>query len=214
MGYEVLLLCFSFTVPSTTRSTLLDDGCLGMKRTSNCRWIRRLDLFSLLRCPQVQWTIPTNSEHCNLGIVSNNSNCSSLSMSRIIFFDFSLNGFVGITLLQIGPEDLVDEGDSRSSSRVREHKKNSTCFTTACDNQTPWSRCLSPRAGGTVVHQRGRSVLTRSASSSCVFVFIQKFNRHIGTLAAKWEACVDFLSTRTGRLVCLNRSSCSVNWLG
>ena len=33
-----------------------------------------------------------NSEHCTFGIVSHNSNSSTLLMSRIIFFDISLNG--------------------------------------------------------------------------------------------------------------------------
>ena len=43
-----------------------------------------------------------HSEHCTLGIVSHNSNSSTLPMARIIFFDFFTEWVVGITLLQIG----------------------------------------------------------------------------------------------------------------
>ena len=47
----------------------------------------------------------------------------------------------------------------------------------------------------------------------CVLVFIWTFNRHIGTLAAKWETFVDFLNTWTGRWFCRNKLHCSNNWI-
>ena len=51
-------------------------------------------------------------------------------------------------------EDLVDEDDSRSSSRVHEHENFRLVSQLHVAIQTPWSRYLSPRAGGTSVHQR------------------------------------------------------------
>ena len=61
-------------------------------------------------------------------------------------------------------EDLVDEGDCRSSSRVREHENFRLVSQLHVAIQRPWSRCLSPRAGRTDVHQRVAP--TRSASTS------------------------------------------------
>ena len=50
-------------------------------------------------------------------------------------------------------EEVVDEGDSRSSSRVHEKRAFSACFTTACDNpDTLKSMSISSRR--TSVHQR------------------------------------------------------------
>ena len=74
-----------------------------------------------------------HSEHCTLGIVSHNSNRSTLPISRIIFFEFITKWVVGITLLQIGLKRL--------SMRVALdllHEFTNTevfaCFTTACGN--------------------------------------------------------------------------------
>ena len=39
------------------------------------------------------------------------------------------------------------------------------------------------------------------------------FNKQIGILAVKRETCIDFLSTRTGRLFCHNGSPRSLNWI-
>ena len=99
----------------------------------------------------------------------------------------------------------LDEDDSRSSSRVREQGNFRLVSQLHVAIQTPWSRCLSPRAGWTVVHQRVApfwlDLRLRLRLGLCLYLNVK--NRQIGTLAAK---CVDFLSTRTGRLFCLNRS--------
>ena len=63
------------------------------------------------------------------------------------------------------------------------------------------------------------SASTHKSPRSCLicvyvfFVFLQTFNKQIGILAVKRETCIDFLSTRTGRLFCHNRSPCSNNWI-
>ena len=46
----------------------------------------------------------------------------------------------------------------------------------------------------------------------CVLVFLWTFNKQIVILAIKRETCIDFLSTRTGRLFCHNGSPRSKIW--
>ena len=102
-------------------------------------------------------------KHCTLGIVSHNSNNSTLPMSRIIFFDFTLSGFYFVADRL---EDLVDEDDSRSSSRIHEHDNFRLVSQLRVAIQTPWSRCQSPRDGRTSVHQRVAPFYVQSASTS------------------------------------------------
>ena len=115
-------------------------------------------------------------------------------------------------------EELVDEGDSRSSSRAHEHENFSACFTTACGNpDTLKSTATSSKGVDEPVGRpltTGLPVLSRSASTYFfVCVFIPTFNKQIGILVVMSETCTNFLSTRTGRLFCHNRSPCSVNWI-
>ena len=104
-------------------------------------------------------------------------------------------------------EELVGEGDSRSSSRgsrtwkffglfhncmwQSRHPEVDVYFLTLCEQI---DRLLSTNGS---LHFDSICIYV----FVCVFVFIWTFNRHIGTLAAKWETCVDFLSTRTGTFV-------------
>ena len=67
-------------------------------------------------------------------------------------------------------EDLVDEGDSGSSSRVHEHENFRIVSQQHVAIQTPWSRCTSPRAG--------RPVSTNGSHRSdsiCICVFVCVF---------------------------------------
>ena len=92
MGFEVLLQCFCSTVPSTMRSSLLDDIVRDWE-----------NIQSPLVDTSAEFFLSRDAHKCTeregiltialyLGIVSHNSNRSTLPMSRIIFFDFSLNG--------------------------------------------------------------------------------------------------------------------------
>ena len=104
-------------------------------------------------------------------------------------------------------EALVDEGDSRSSSRVREHGSFRLVSQLQVAIQTPLksmsisSSCVIKLVGCPLT--TGRPVLTSICICVfvCVFVFLSTFNKQFDILAAKREMCVDFLSTRTGRFV-------------
>ena len=87
------------------------------------------------------------------GIVSHNSDSSTLPMSWIIFCEFSLNGLKALLCCRIGLK-ILSMSDSRSSSRAHEHELSALFHKLHVAIQTPWSRCLSPRAGRTSVHQR------------------------------------------------------------
>ena len=145
----------------------------GIERRSNIHWrIPRLDWFSPkeMSTSAVKRCLYSNKE----GILSialwELSRITQIAlhcrMSRIIFLWFFTEWVVGTTLLQIGLKCLSMRDDSRSSSQVLEHENFRLVSQLHVAIQTPWSRCLPPRAGGTSVHQRVRPVLTRSASTS------------------------------------------------
>ena len=95
----MLLLCFSFTMTIAIRDW----------EESNCHWWRcRLGLFSLKRCPQLwEWF-----RRIQIAL-----HCSCHKTSSLIFHWMGRRHYFVADRL----EELVDEDDSRSSSRVREH---------------------------------------------------------------------------------------------
>ena len=108
-----------------------------------------------------------------------------------------------------------------TSSRTR---KFSACFTTACGNpdtlksMSVSSHCVNKPMDCSL--SMGLYVLTGSASSSwstrSTDTGTQLFTSpcsYIGAFAVKQDTFVDFLSPRTGRLFCHNRSPCSMNWI-
>ena len=142
VGHEMLLLYLNFAVPNTMKLHFFWWRSAGLRASNRHWWKFWLDSLSTKRCPQVQWTFPwfNNEGIMSLalfGIVSRNSNNSTLRISRIIAFDSSLNGRL---------EVLHDEDDSRSSSRVREHGSFLLVSQLHVAIQTLWSQCLCPRA--------------------------------------------------------------------
>ena len=109
-------------------------------------------------------------------------------------------------------EDLVDEGDSRSSSRVREHENFRLVSQLHVAIQTPWSRCLFPHIVWTnrIVHTQRRPFLTRSAStfssgslslskrSTDKLIFSQPSKKRV---SISWALERDICSVVTGRFV-------------
>ena len=127
-------------------------------------------------------------------------------------------------------EELVDAGDPRSSSRVREHE--SFCLFHNCMWQSRHSEvnvyflALCEQTDGLFTFNGShRSSMISVYVFVCVFVLIWTFNRHWHTtgkhvsLFFHWcfrsqvRHVFDFLSTRTGWLLCQNRSSCSNSWI-
>ena len=94
-------------------------------------------------------------------------------------------GFVVVDLV----EEIVNEDDSRSSSRVREHGS-FLLVSLHVAIQTLWSQCLFPRTEWTnplVVHLPTVRLIC-VYDYVCVFVFINTFNRHWHTtLAELWS---------------------------
>ena len=118
---------------------------------------------------------------------------------------------------------LVDEDDSRSSSRVREHGSFLLVSQLHVAIQTLWSQCLFPRA----VYTKRWIVQFQLISPNvfvCVFVLISTFNGHwnttgnrspcsyMGAFAIKQDTFVDLLSIRTVLLL-WQESPCSNNWI-
>ena len=83
-------------------------------------------------------------------------------VSFSFFFDtINMLGFLTLPMVKGGitrdafTQKVAATGDSRSSSRVREHENFRLLSQLHVAVQTPWSRCPSPRAGGTnrwIVH--------------------------------------------------------------
>ena len=149
MGCEVLLLCLSFTVPSTTRSSPLNDSS-GIERASNRHWWRcRLDSLSLqemsTKCNKL--FLDSNKEGilsiAPLGLFRVTQialRCPCHESSSLIFHWMGCRHYFVADRL----EDLVDDSDSRSSSRVREHGSFRLVSPLHVAIQTLWSRCLFP----------------------------------------------------------------------
>ena len=104
MGDEVLLLCFNFTMTIAMKSHLLDDVRSVLREYpiaigEDVGWIHFLSRDAhkcsercLNSTKEGILSIALWEFHCTLGIVSHNSNSSTLPMSRIIFLDFSMDG--------------------------------------------------------------------------------------------------------------------------
>ena len=109
-------------------------------------------------------------------------------------------------------EELVDEGDSRSSSRVREQENFRLVSQLNVAIQKPWVDVYLLELGG-LMSTNGSS---RSDSICiyvfvCVFVFIWTFNRQLVFLQSREKRVA--ISWALERVVCcLNKSSCSPNW--
>ena len=129
VGYEMLFLSFSFAVPSTSRSPLLDDVVLDWENVQiaigeNVGWLHFLSR-DVHKC-NGQF-LDSNKE----GILSivllelfrtarTSLHCPCHESSLLILHLMGCRRcFVAHRL-----EELVDEDDSRSSSRVREHGGN------------------------------------------------------------------------------------------
>ena len=210
MGYEVLLLCFSFTVPSTTRSLLLDHivrdiesiqsplaniligfafsqemstGAVNYALIPNKEGILSIALLELFRMPRIALHCPCHES------------------SSLFFFT---KWVVGITLLQIGlkrlsmrvPLDLLHE------------------FTTACGNphtlksMSMFSCCVNKSTNCSL--PTGRPVLTWSASTfssaslslserSTDTLVLSKPSKK--SLSISWTLELDGCSVETGRPV-------------
>ena len=110
-------------------------------------------------------------------------------------------------------EDLVDEGDSRSPSRI--HARIFGLF-----HNCMW-QSRHPKIDVHLFELEG-PVSTNGSPSFyldlhlrlclclCLSLYVRQTNCSI--LAIKGETCIDFLSTRTGRLFC-HRSLRSMNWI-
>ena len=157
VGHMVLFLCFSFAVPSTTRSPSLMTK-RGIENASSCHW-QKVWLDSLFN--QCNRSLLDSKKE---GILSN-ARLEMFRISRITLhcpFDESspsnrhwmgCRRFFATNRLQV----LLDEDDSRSSWRVREHKSFRLVSHLHDAIQTIWSRCLFPRAVWTnrwIVHSQ------------------------------------------------------------
>ena len=156
-----------------------------------------------------------------------------MPISRIIAFDSSLNGLQALFFFANRLEVLVEEDDSRSSSRDRENGSFLLVSQLHVVIQTLWSQCIFPRAVWTnrwivlPVH-----VWSASTSSSASLSWSGRLTdtgtqlenksscSYIGAFAFRQDTFVDFLSTRTRWLLCQDRSPCFLQldfcffWLG
>ena len=115
MGYGMLFLCVGFAVPSTVGSLFLDD----VVRDGESIQSPLTKILIGFTYNQEMSTSAIDHSLILLDKASHNSNSSTLPMSRIIAFESSL---CGLWTFANRLELLVDEDDSRSSSRVREHR--------------------------------------------------------------------------------------------
>ena len=96
VGQEMLFLCLNLAVPSTTRWPLSDDVVRDWESIQSplVKILAGFDFNQEMSTSAIDDSYKelTHSEHCTFGIVSHNSNNSTLPMSRIIAFDSSLNG--------------------------------------------------------------------------------------------------------------------------
>ena len=107
--------------------------------------------------------------HCTLGIVSHNSNSSTLPMSLIIHFDFFAEWIVDVILLQVGMKCISMRMifDPFTSSRTR---RCSASFSTECDSLGTQKSILFLF----LIHRDGFPVPFRSFST-CLGVKTQRF---------------------------------------
>ena len=78
--------------------------------------------------------------------------------------------------------------------------------------QTRWSRCPSPRAAGTSVHQRVACSISICVFV-CVFVSLYPFNKQLGALAVKrWRVLISWALERDVFFY-HNKSFCLMNWI-
>ena len=219
MGNKILSLFFSLPMTNAMRWQLLDDKvrdwekmqlpsvdtsagfilsrdahkCSKLFPDSNKEGILSIALWELFRTTQIALHCPCHEA------------------SSLIFHRMGCRHYFVADRL----EDLVDEDDSRSSSRVHEHENFRLVSQLQMAIQTPWNRCLSPRAGGTSVHQRVVPFYLdphlRLCLCLCLSLKVQQTNWY--SRSQERETCIDFLSTRTGRLFCHNKSPCSMNWI-
>ena len=124
-------------------------------------------MFGWIRFNQEMSTSAMDSEHCTFGVVSHSSNNSTLPMSRIITFASSLNGVVGVILLQIGLKCF----SIRMTLGLLYELVNTEvlCFFSQVHVtiQTLWSQCLFPRAVWT-----NRSVAHTQVSPCLIIGFL------------------------------------------
>ena len=121
-------------------------------------------------------------------------------------------------------EALVDEGDSRSSSRAHERENFRLVSQRYVAIQTPKksmstsSSCVDEAVGCPLT--TGLPVLSRSAPTSLsVCLSKRSTNKLVFLQSRERETCIDFLTTRTGRLFCHNGSLRSIigsgfGWVG
>ena len=110
-------------------------------------------------------------------------------------------------------EDLVDGGDSRSSSRADEHEHFRLVSQLHVAIQTLQKRCPPLRTVWTnrlVVQSQRVSPFYLDLHLRLCLCLCQ--TNKLVFLQSR-EKCIDFLNTRTGRLFCHDRSPCSINWI-
>ena len=119
-------------------------------------------------------------------------------------------------------EVLLDEDDSRSSSRARER---GSSLLVSHSEVNVYFLVLSEQTDGLSTHKSHRAYLICVYVSVCVFVFIYTFNRHwhttlhkslrayIGAFAAKQDIFFDLLSKQTGRLLTYKSPVLDFGWI-
>ena len=118
-------------------------------------------------------------------------------------------------------EEIVGEGGSRSFSWAHEHENFQLVSQMHVAIQTLWSQCLFPCAVWTnrwIVHFQRVSpfyldLRLRFCLCLCLSLDVQQTNRYSCSQERERETCIDFLSTRTGRLFFHNGSPRSINWI-
>ena len=126
-------------------------------------------------------------------------------------------------------EELVDAGDSRSSSRVQEHESFWLFHNCMWQSRHPdvdvYVLALCEQTRSLFMNKSPCSNMICVCVFVCVFVLIWTFNRHWHTTGKQitlfFHRCCsshvrnifDFLNTRTGLLLWQNGSPCSNNWM-
>ena len=111
-------------------------------------------------------------------------------------------------------EVCLDEDDYRSSSRVREHESFLLVSQLHLAIQTLWSRFPPLRMMWTnrlfIQWKRVSPFCLDLHVRLCLCLWLQTFIKQVGILVVKREMCINFLSTRSGRLFFHNGTSSSV----
>ena len=141
----MLFLCLSFAVTSTVVFYFLDDverdG--GSIQSSSTKILTGFVLSQEMSKKAKDHSLIRHSERCTFGIVSHNSKNFTLSISRIIVFDSSLNGLWTLFCCKSAWSASRWRDDFRSSSRAHEHETFRLVSQLHVAIQTLWRQCPS-----------------------------------------------------------------------